>query len=211
MAQNKHVTLVISHTLLPEQAQRYEQWLGKIMPVAAEFPGHLGANVIRPADGNNLWNIIIRFDTLEHLYNWTQSDTRRVLVEEIAPLLAEGDKTEIRTEAAFWFTPPAPHVRQPRRWKQFLITLLVIFPSTNLVPWLTGIVLPAMKGSLLLHLINDACVVALVVWFRMAEKSLTGFSGDCYVSNCHTDSDSRKNSYSRKTKPAGRGGGDRQW
>ena len=167
MAQNKHVTLVITHTLQPEQARRYEQWLGKIMPVAAEFPGHLGANVIRPADGDNLWNIIIRFDTLEHLYNWTQSDTRRVLVEEIAPLLAEGDKTEIRTEAAFWFTPPAPHVRQPKRWKQFLITLLVIFPSTNLVPWLTGIVLPAMKGSLLLHLINDACVVALVVWFWM--------------------------------------------
>ena len=167
MAQNEHVTLVITHTLLPEQAQRYEQWLGKIMPVAAEFPGHLGANVIRPVDGDNLWNIIIRFDTLEHLYNWTQSDTRRGLVEEIAPMLAEGDKTEIRTEAAFWFTPPAPHVRQPRRWKQFLITLLVIFPSTNLVPWLTGIVLPALKGSLLLHLINDACVVALVVWFWM--------------------------------------------
>lgn len=167
MAQNKHVTLVITHTLRPDQAQRYEQWLGKIMPVAAEFPGHLGANVIRPTDGQNLWNIIIRFDTVEHLYNWTQSDTRRALVEEIAPLLAEGDKTEIRTEAAFWFTPPASHVRQPKRWKQFLITLLVIFPSTNLVPWLTSIVLPSMKGSLLLHLINDACVVALVVWFWM--------------------------------------------
>lgn len=106
MAQNTHVTLVITHTLQPDQAARYELWLGKIMPVAAAFPGHLGANVIRPTDGQNLWNIIIRFDTLEHLYNWTQSDTRRILVEEIAPLLAEGDKTEIHTEAAFWFTPP---------------------------------------------------------------------------------------------------------
>ena len=95
MAQNKHVTLVITHTLRPDQAQRYEQWLGKIMPLAAEFPGHLGANVIRPTDGQNLWNIIIRFDTLEHLYNWTQSDTRRELVEEIAPLLAEGCDTLI--------------------------------------------------------------------------------------------------------------------
>ena len=78
MAQNKPVTLVITHTLQPNQAARYEQWLGKIMPVAAEFPGHLGANVIRPTDGHNLWSIIIRFDTLEHLYNWTQSDTRRL-------------------------------------------------------------------------------------------------------------------------------------
>ncbi|RYI15017.1 antibiotic biosynthesis monooxygenase, partial [Escherichia coli] len=31
----------------------------------------------------------------------------------------------------------------------------------------TGMLLPSLKGSLLLHLINDACVVALVVWFWM--------------------------------------------
>ncbi|SFB68915.1 hypothetical protein SAMN05216286_0310 [Kosakonia oryzae] len=167
MAQNKPVTLVITHSLLPEQAEMYEQWLGKIMPVAAEFPGHLGANVIRPAEGQNLWNIIIRFDTLEHLYAWTQSETRNALVKEIAPLLTEGDKTEVHTEAAFWFTPPAAHVRRPKQWKQFLLTLLVIFPSTNLVPSLTGLLLPGLKGTLLLHFINDACVVALVVWLWM--------------------------------------------
>ncbi len=167
MAQQKSVTLVISHVLDPEHGQRYEAWLGKIMPIAAEFPGHLGANVIRPSPGQNLWSIIIRFDTIEHLYAWTQSETRCELVAEIAPLLSEGDRTEVRTEPAFWFTPPAANVRQPRRWKQFLITLLVIFPSTNLVPSITGMLLPSLKGSLLLHLINDACVVALVVWFWM--------------------------------------------
>ena len=80
MTQQKSVTLVISHTLDPEHGKRYEQWLGKIMPVAAEFPGHLGANVIRPAPGQNLWSVIIRFDTIEHLYAWTQSETRRELV-----------------------------------------------------------------------------------------------------------------------------------
>ncbi len=123
--------------------------------------------MIRPVDGQTAWNIIIRFDTLEHLYAWTQSDVRRQLVNEIAPLLGEGDHTEIRTESAFWFTPPAAHVRQPKRWKQFLITLLVIFPSTNLVPAITGALLPSLKGTLLLHFLNDACVVALVVWFWM--------------------------------------------
>ena len=88
-------------------------------------------------------------------------------MKEIEPLLAEGDKTEVRTEPAFWFTPPETHVRKPKQWKQFLITLLVIFPSTNLVPQVTGALLPGLKGSLLLHLINDACVVALVVWLWM--------------------------------------------
>lgn len=51
MAQTSHVTLVITHTLLPGQAGRYEQWLGKIMPIAAEFPGHLGrTSSARPKD-----------------------------------------------------------------------------------------------------------------------------------------------------------------
>lgn len=62
MAQQKSVTLVISHLFNPQHSQRYEEWLGKIMPIAAEFPGHLGANVIRPAAGQNLWSVIIRFD-----------------------------------------------------------------------------------------------------------------------------------------------------
>jgi hypothetical protein len=167
MPQNSHVTLVITHTLLDGQAERYEQWLGKIMPIAAAVPGHLGANVIRPSEGQNLWTVIIRFDSLEHLYAWTQSDTRIQLVKEIEPLLAEGDKTEVRTDAAFWFTPPEPHVRKPKSWKQFLLTLLVIFPSTNIVPLVTGLLLPGLKGSLLLHFLNDACVVALVVWLWM--------------------------------------------
>lgn len=206
MAQQKSVTLVISHVLDPEHGQRYEAWLGKIMPIAAEFPGHLGANVIRPAPGQNLWSIIIRFDTIEHLYAWTQSETRRELVAEIAPLLSEGDRTEVRTEPAFWFTPPAANVRQPRRWKQFLITLLVIFPSTNLVPSITGMLLPSLKGSLLLHLINDAlCGRAgglvldahrdpSVCWL-VKEKLSQPPEGERYVANCHTDPDSRSGSY----------------
>jgi hypothetical protein len=58
-----------------------------------------------------------------------------------------------------------------------------------------------------LHLINDACVVALVVWFWMPivtrvcwlvkEKSPEGVR---YVANCHTDPDPRSDSYPRSSK-----------
>lgn len=161
------VTLVITHQLRPGQHQEYERWLARIMPEAQKYPGHLGVNVIRPGQDGDVYNVVIRFDTLEHLYAWTQSDRRKQLVGEIAPLLAAEDHLEVRTEAAFWFTPPEPEVRQPPGWKQFLITLAVIFPSTNLVPWVTGKLLPGMNGSLWLYFINDACVVALVVYFWM--------------------------------------------
>ena len=86
MAQQKSVTLVISHVLDPEHGQRYEAWLGKIMPIAAEFPGHLGANVIRPAPGQNLWSVII-----QAVMSWFNPDpyhpAARVLAQLTAPVL----------------------------------------------------------------------------------------------------------------------------
>lgn len=167
MADNNTVTLVITHAIRPGEAARYEAWLGKIMPAAATFAGHLGVHVIRPTPGNDTYNIVIRFDTMAHLHAWTDSAERRALIEEIKPALSEDDRLEVHTESAFWFTPVSQTVKRPAQWKQFLITLAVIFPSTNLVPRVTGLLFPSLQGSLLLHLINDALVVSLVVWLWM--------------------------------------------
>jgi hypothetical protein len=167
MADNNTVTLVITHSIKAGQAEAYERWLQKIMPTAAGYTGHLGVHVIRPTAGNDTYNVVIRFDTLPHLTAWTESPERTALVEEVKPILSRDDHLEVRTETAFWFTPVSQTVKRPAQWKQFLITLAVIFPSTNLVPTVTGMLLPSLKGTLLLHFINDALVVALVVWLWM--------------------------------------------
>lgn len=167
MADNNTVTLVITHSINAGQADAYEQWLKKIMPAAAQYPGHLGVHVIRPTTGSDTYNVVIRFDTLAHLTSWTESRERKALVEEVKPILSQDDRLEVHTENAFWFTPVSPTVKRPAQWKQFLITLAVIFPSTNLVPKITGLLLPSLHGTLTLHFINDALVVALVVWLWM--------------------------------------------
>ena len=177
MAATNTVTLVITHNLQPNLAIAYEAWLARIMPAAQQFPGHLGVHVIRPTAGSEAYNIVIRFDTLDNLYAWTNSELRKKLVAEIQPILAQEEHYEVRTEPEFWFTPSTPTVKRPQKWKQFLITLLVIFPSTNLVPWITGMLLPGLKGTLLLHFINDACVVGLVVfmWMPLVTRIFAGW------------------------------------
>jgi len=42
---------------------------------------------------------------------------------------------DIKTGVEFWFTLPTPAQRHPQPYKQFLLTLCVIFPLTLLVPW----------------------------------------------------------------------------
>ena len=165
--QPEHITLVITHSVLAGKQSDYEVWLEKIMPEAALFTGHLGVNVLRPQHGETTYTILIRFDNVDNLYRWIQSDARQARVAELATLLSGQEHIEVRPGAAFWFTPATAAHPAPARWKQFLVTLAVIFPSTNLVPWFWGTVLPVAKGTLWGHLLNDASVVALVVYLWM--------------------------------------------
>jgi antibiotic biosynthesis monooxygenase (ABM) superfamily enzyme len=165
--QQDHVTLVITHSPLPGKTREYEAWLEEIMPMAASFTGHLGVNVIRPREGETAYTILVRFADLDRLYAWIHSPDRQALVAKVSGLLDQGDRFEIRPGAAFWFTPQTKKGPTPAKWKQYLLTLGVIFPSTNFVPWFWGTLLPAGKGTLWGHLLNDASVVALVVFFWM--------------------------------------------
>jgi antibiotic biosynthesis monooxygenase (ABM) superfamily enzyme len=78
---------------------------------------------------------VLRYDTLEHVQAWLGSETRRQLIAQVEPLLVSGDQVDIKTGLEFWFTPPTPARRHPQPYKQFLLTLSVIFPLTLLVPW----------------------------------------------------------------------------
>ncbi|WP_243078973.1 antibiotic biosynthesis monooxygenase [Pantoea sp. MQR6] len=165
--QANHVTLVITHSLQPGKQSDYEAWLELIMPQAAQFPGHLGVNVLRPVHGENTYTVLIRFDNLDNLFKWTQSAERKTLIATLPAMLAAPEHTEVRPGAAFWFTPVDKAKPGPARWKQFLLTLAVIFPSTLLIPQLVDALLPMSRGTLWGHFLDDACVVALVVWLWM--------------------------------------------
>jgi antibiotic biosynthesis monooxygenase (ABM) superfamily enzyme len=53
-------------------------------------------------------------------------------------MLADGDQTEVNPLNEFWFSPQAEASTPPPRWKQAVVTLLVILPHTLLVPLLWG-------------------------------------------------------------------------
>ncbi|MEZ5460179.1 antibiotic biosynthesis monooxygenase [Dokdonella sp.] len=160
-------TLVIQHWVAHGRTEEYERWLGRIMPVSQSFPGHLGANVIRPADLDQPYTIVLRFDTIEHLEDWARSDRRKRLVAEIADLLVAPDTLDVHIGAAFWFTPVAAGSKAPVRWKQALLTLMVIYPLTVIVPALLGFVLaaiPWLGGRHVDGFIAVALIVILVVY-----------------------------------------------
>lgn len=163
------ITAVIHQSVRPDAAAAYEIWLRKVVPIASRFPGHRGVNVIRPVPGGLKYTIAIHFDSIEHAQDWFMSQARRQLIEEVVPMLDTEESVETRSGLEFWFHPQ-PGQPLAKRYKQFLVTLSVIYPLTILVPsafqWLFRAV-PGLSNYWLEHFFASATVVALMVYLIM--------------------------------------------
>lgn len=133
MSHDEHVTLVITHKVQPEKNHHYERWLSKIMPIAENYPGHLGVNIIKPNNRDNTYSILLRFDNIDHLYAWQKSPDRQHYLAELMTLIAAPEILDVRPGAEFWFTPDSKDTFIVPKWKQYILSLMVIYPTVNFV------------------------------------------------------------------------------
>jgi uncharacterized protein len=164
------VVCVIRHTVIPGKDREYEAWLREIVPIAGNAEGHLGVNVIRPHTESRTYTIVLHFDTLEHLQHWLVSGVWKPLILKVQHLLQDGEEVEIQTGLEFWFRPPGSKEKRAKPYKQFLITLSVIFPLTILVPWLLTPLFrasPVLEVPGIAHFLVAGIVVALMTYVIM--------------------------------------------
>ena len=163
------VTTVIRQRPQPGAVTRYEEWLKEIIPVAQECAGHQSVNVIRPHATSDAYTIVLHFNSITNLRKWLDSEVRVRLIDKIRPFLQAEEDIDIKSGVEFWFTPP-PGGKPAKPYKQFLITLSVIFPLTIIVPWLLQpltVWLPVLALPVLRHLVIAAAIVGIVVYAVM--------------------------------------------
>ena len=165
------VTLVVKHRVKPGRETEYEAWLRRIVRIAGDRPGHLGVDVVRSKQGKlALFTCILRYRSTDDLETWLDSPERKTLIAEATPMLADGDNTEIGAVNEFWFAPLADSAAKPPRWKQAVVTLLVILPLTLLVPIVWGPILrlhPFLSNYVVATFLVTLTIVLLVVYLLM--------------------------------------------
>ncbi|TBU79225.1 antibiotic biosynthesis monooxygenase [Pseudomonas daroniae] len=164
------VTLVVRHQVRQHHEQHYETWLRQIIDTASRCPGHLGVDVVRGRQAGFVnFTCVLRFDQLQHMQSWLDSEARTQLVAEVQPLLRAGDNTEILLGKDFWFRPDNAQ-QPPPRWKQACVTFLVILPLSLLVPLLWQPLfqrIPWLGGYVPSNLLITLSIVLLVVYLFM--------------------------------------------
>ncbi|CRM52075.1 antibiotic biosynthesis monooxygenase [Pseudomonas salomonii] len=165
------VTLVVKHLIKAGREGDYEAWLRRIVRIAGERPGHLGVDVVRGKQGGQaLFTCVLRYRSTDALQRWLDSPERQALVAEAAPMLADGDKTEIGAANEFWFAPLADSAAKPPRWKQAVVSLCVILPQTLLLPFIWGPILrlhPFLSNYVVSTFLVTLTIVLLVVYLLM--------------------------------------------
>lgn len=134
--ENQGASVVISHHILDGKQEEYEKWLTEIVPLTKHLKGFIDHQIVRPIPNLTfIYTVIIRFDTIENLKKWMESDDRKKLIEKANPLFRKNDNYKIKTGLDFLFENENI-AKVPVRWKQFLVTWSAIYPLSILIPLL---------------------------------------------------------------------------
>lgn len=162
------VTVVASRRVKPGREQEFEEWVSGILGAAAEFPGYLGSNVIRPSEsGDNEFQIVFKFDHASNLKRWEKSQERRLWLRKSRDLLLEEEKVRVLTGLETWFTLPSrPGEPSPPRYKMAIVTWLAVFPLATAIFAITQPVLGGLP-TVLRKLVFTLTMVTLMTYVIM--------------------------------------------
>ncbi|MDW8848628.1 antibiotic biosynthesis monooxygenase [Flavobacterium sp. MMLR14_040] len=169
--ENQGASVVISHHILDGKEPEYEKWLNEIVPITKHSNGFIDLQIVRPIPHLTfVYTVIIRFDDIENLKSWMESDNRKLLIEKANPLFRKNDNYQIKSGLDFLFNNENEGNKVPVRWKQFLVTWSAIYPLSLVIPLLVIPVLRLLKipaNHYFDALVNSGFIVFLMVFVVM--------------------------------------------
>jgi antibiotic biosynthesis monooxygenase (ABM) superfamily enzyme len=122
------VTIVVTRRVKAGREQDYEAWLERLLAGAKSLPGYLGTTVHRPNGTQREYTSVFRFDSVENLRGFEDSELRRQALTEVGEYVEADAVWNRLTGLEFWFTPPpGAIVPQPSRFRMALVMIVVVY------------------------------------------------------------------------------------
>jgi antibiotic biosynthesis monooxygenase (ABM) superfamily enzyme len=115
------VTVTVARRVAVGREADFEHWSAELTSAATEYPGFLGAGMLRPSYVGDPWHVIFRFDSAEHLQAWEVSQHRSALLNSGQNLVEQTDMHRV-TGLETWFALPGRTASAPPKWKMFLVS-----------------------------------------------------------------------------------------
>ncbi|MDQ3836528.1 MAG: antibiotic biosynthesis monooxygenase [Thermoproteota archaeon] len=128
MSTNETVTVVVTRKVKRGREPEYEDWLRRLLEESKSMKGYLGATIQKPAAGSSEYTSIFRFNSVENLRKFEESDLRAKYLREVVDYVEADAIWKKFTGLEFWFSPPKGTViPQPSRFRMALVMIAVVF------------------------------------------------------------------------------------
>ncbi len=160
------VTVLVTRRIKPGMEAAFEKLMGDMIAVARTYPGHLGAQLVRPGEQEDaepgLYQVVFAFDTDTHLQAWKDSPARSLGLAAIDPLSEGPARMQQVIGLAHWFMTGTQQTPPPR-WKVAIVTWMGIFPTVLLLFTLLGDILATLPLVLRVATLTGL-VVLIMTW-----------------------------------------------
>lgn len=159
------VTAVMSQRIRADAEDDFRRIYAQLSSEMSSFEGFLRSDLLEPVPGVQDEHVIVfSFASKQDLDRWLDSDERQRLVDDLMPLV-EGDRTlSVVGGFAGWF--PTSGAPQPVRWKQAVVVLIALYPTTLTLGLLQRWLLPDAHWALALFASN-VLGIAILTWILM--------------------------------------------
>jgi antibiotic biosynthesis monooxygenase (ABM) superfamily enzyme len=145
---NDSVTVVVTRRVKSGHESQYENWLKRLLEEAKSMKGYLGATVQKPVPGTTEYTSVFRFDNVENLRKFEESEIRARYLREVVDYVEADAIWKKFSGLEFWFSPPkGTIVPQPSRFRMALVMIVVVYGLVisigQLVATLAGDVIPS--------------------------------------------------------------------
>jgi len=160
------MTVVVHRRVKNGRELEFERAMQAFTSFAMAFPGHLGLQLLRAAEGSRDYTVVDRFASTAARRAFTASPEYAAWMRELRGLTEGDPRIQELTGLEGWFAPDHAPLPNPGRLKMAVATFLGVFPVSTLVglavaPYLQP--LPMLVRSA----IASAIIVGLLTWVVM--------------------------------------------
>ncbi len=148
--------VIVKYRVKEDKCLFFEKWLGKISQAAQNYRGYLGVEIMQPAFCTaQYYTCIFRFDSLDNLEPWMQSEERNRLLSELKGVVISTPVFQRHSEIQSYDTSSN---MEPSRHKMALITFFSIWLLVHII---MNYLHPLLSGP---ALFKEMVVVAIIVY-----------------------------------------------
>jgi len=155
--------LVVRYKVDPEKQYLFEEWKFEMERTISSFEGYLNTVHIPPVGDNDFHYILLRFNNRENLQRWVKSDFRAEMHDKSNNLWMSEREETVHDWDTFWFSK----MEKAKKWKQWAVTFLAVYPLTVVIPWLVRTYTQALPITFVKGIISALLISGCMTYFVM--------------------------------------------